>query len=66
MPGTPCAGVTPTAPEHNAQEFTSDGFHRTGELASRRFVDGVEHLTIEERIERGGQDAPRGLPRWRM
>jgi 2,3-dihydroxybenzoate-AMP ligase len=47
------------APEHNVNAFTSDGFYRTGDLASLVCIDGVDYLTIEGRIKdvinRGGE-----------
>ncbi|WP_020659618.1 (2,3-dihydroxybenzoyl)adenylate synthase [Amycolatopsis benzoatilytica] len=47
------------AAEHNARAFTSDGFYRTGDLASLREIGGERYLTIEGRIKdlinRGGE-----------
>jgi 2,3-dihydroxybenzoate-AMP ligase len=47
------------APEHNAAAFTSDGFYRTGDLASVHVIDGRRHLAIDGRIKdlinRGGE-----------
>lgn len=47
------------APEHNREAFTSDGFYRTGDLASITVIDGCRYLTIEGRIKdlinRGGE-----------
>ena len=47
------------APEHNRTAFTSDGFYRTGDLASLTVVDGERYVTIEGRIKdlinRGGE-----------
>ena len=47
------------APEHNAVAFTSDGFYRTGDLASVRILDGERCLSIDGRIKdvinRGGE-----------
>jgi 2,3-dihydroxybenzoate-AMP ligase len=47
------------APEHNRTAFTSDGFYRTGDLASILAIDGVRYLSIEGRIKdlinRGGE-----------
>jgi non-ribosomal peptide synthetase component E (peptide arylation enzyme) len=47
------------APEHNWSAFTSDGFYRTGDLASLVTIDGVGYLSIEGRIKdvinRGGE-----------
>ena len=47
------------APEHNACAFTSDGFYRTGDLASIQTIDGGRFLSIDGRIKdlinRGGE-----------
>ncbi|MEE3851958.1 AMP-binding protein [Gordonia sp. LSe1-13] len=47
------------APEHNRTAFTSDGFYRTGDLASIVVIDGVRYVSIEGRIKdlinRGGE-----------
>ncbi|OZE03352.1 2,3-dihydroxybenzoate-AMP ligase [Rhodococcus sp. 05-2255-3B1] len=47
------------APEHNRTAFTSDGFYRTGDLASISVVAGERYVTIEGRIKdlinRGGE-----------
>ncbi|MCQ4121635.1 (2,3-dihydroxybenzoyl)adenylate synthase [Rhodococcus tibetensis] len=47
------------APDHNRQAFTSDGFYRTGDLASLAVIDGERYLSIEGRIKdlinRGGE-----------
>lgn len=47
------------AMEHNAVAFTSDGFYRTGDLASVRTFDGERYLSIDGRIKdvinRGGE-----------
>ncbi len=47
------------AAEHNAVAFTSDGFYRTGDLASVRVFDGARCLSIDGRIKdvinRGGE-----------
>jgi 2,3-dihydroxybenzoate-AMP ligase len=47
------------APEHNARAFTSDGFYRTGDLASIQTIDGGRYLSIDGRIKdlinRGGE-----------
>ena len=47
------------APEHNAIAFTSDGFYRTGDLATVRLFDGDRYLSIDGRIKdvinRGGE-----------
>ncbi|MGV8873509.1 MAG: (2,3-dihydroxybenzoyl)adenylate synthase [Rhodococcus sp. (in: high G+C Gram-positive bacteria)] len=47
------------APEHNRAAFTSDGFYRTGDLASISAVDGERYVSIEGRIKdlinRGGE-----------
>ncbi|SNT16094.1 (2,3-dihydroxybenzoyl)adenylate synthase [Rhodococcoides kyotonense] len=47
------------APEHNRTAFTSDGFYRTGDLASVSVIDGDRYVTIEGRIKdlinRGGE-----------
>jgi non-ribosomal peptide synthetase component E (peptide arylation enzyme) len=47
------------AAEHNARAFTSDGFYRTGDLASIRRIDGERCVSIEGRIKdlinRGGE-----------
>ena len=47
------------APEHNRTAFTSDGFYRTGDLASISLVDGERYVSIEGRmkdlINRGGE-----------
>ncbi|MHA3701093.1 (2,3-dihydroxybenzoyl)adenylate synthase [Jatrophihabitans sp. YIM 134969] len=47
------------AAEHNAVAFTSDGFYRTGDLASVRVLDGERCLSIDGRIKdvinRGGE-----------
>ena len=59
-----CRGRTPLrgyfdAPEHNARAFTSDGFYRTGDLASIQAIEGGRFLSIEGRIKdlinRGGE-----------
>ncbi len=47
------------APEHNARAFTSDGFYRTGDLASIQTIEGGRFISIEGRIKdlinRGGE-----------
>ncbi|SFO36099.1 (2,3-dihydroxybenzoyl)adenylate synthase [Actinomadura madurae] len=47
------------APSHNAGAFTSDGFYRTGDLASVRVFGGRRCLSIDGRIKdlinRGGE-----------
>ncbi|MDI9896921.1 AMP-binding protein [Rhodococcus sp. IEGM 1381] len=47
------------APEHNRTAFTSDGFYRTGDLASISVIDGERYVSIEGRIKdlinRGGE-----------
>lgn len=47
------------ADEHNVGAFTSDGFYRTGDLASIARVDGHAYVSIEGRlkdlINRGGE-----------
>lgn len=47
------------APEHNRTAFTSDGFYRTGDLASIVVLDGARYVSIEGRIKdlinRGGE-----------
>lgn len=47
------------AREHNRTAFTSDGFYRTGDLASIAVVEGERFITIEGRIKdlinRGGE-----------
>ena len=47
------------AAEHNARAFTSDGFYRTGDLASIQLIDGARCVSIEGRIKdlinRGGE-----------
>ena len=47
------------SPEHNAVAFTSDGFYRTGDLASVLTYDGRRYLSIDGRIKdvisRGGE-----------
>ena len=47
------------APEHNRIAFTSDGFYRTGDLASIVVIDGVRYVSIDGRIKdlinRGGE-----------
>ncbi len=47
------------AAEHNAAAFTSDGFYRTGDLASVVTLDGTRYLSIDGRIKdvinRGGE-----------
>ncbi|MBC2640686.1 MULTISPECIES: AMP-binding protein [unclassified Rhodococcus (in: high G+C Gram-positive bacteria)] len=47
------------APDHNVSAFTTDGFYRTGDLASVTVIDGVRYLSIEGRIKdlinRGGE-----------
>lgn len=47
------------AADHNATAFTSDGFYRTGDLASIREIDGRDYVCIEGRIKdvisRGGE-----------
>ncbi|TCK25945.1 (2,3-dihydroxybenzoyl)adenylate synthase [Pseudonocardia endophytica] len=44
---------------HNAVAFTSDGFYRTGDLASVQVIDGERNVAIEGRIKdlinRGGE-----------
>ena len=46
-------------PEANAQSFTSDGFYRTGDMATARIVDGALYYTFEGRlrdnVNRGGE-----------
>jgi non-ribosomal peptide synthetase component E (peptide arylation enzyme) len=47
------------ADAHNAVAFTSDGFYRTGDLASVQRIDGERYVAIEGRIKdlinRGGE-----------
>jgi 2,3-dihydroxybenzoate-AMP ligase len=47
------------AAEHNAVAFTSDGFYRTGDLASIQIIDGQRCISIDGRIKdvinRGGE-----------
>ncbi|WP_244971023.1 (2,3-dihydroxybenzoyl)adenylate synthase [Gordonia jinghuaiqii] len=47
------------AAEHNQTAFTSDGFYRTGDLATMVSIAGVRYLSIEGRIKdlinRGGE-----------
>ncbi|WP_236789595.1 (2,3-dihydroxybenzoyl)adenylate synthase [Amycolatopsis sp. GM8] len=47
------------AAAHNANAFTSDGFYRTGDLASLRKIEGERYVSIEGRlkdlINRGGE-----------
>ncbi|MEV0700637.1 AMP-binding protein [Saccharopolyspora sp. NPDC050389] len=47
------------AADHNAKAFTSDGYYRTGDLASIRLVEGERYVSIEGRIKdlvnRGGE-----------
>jgi 2,3-dihydroxybenzoate-AMP ligase len=47
------------AAEHNAVAFTSDGFYRTGDLATVTTIDGTRYLSIDGRIKdvinRGGE-----------
>ncbi len=47
------------APEHNARAFTSDGFYRTGDLASIQTIEGGRYISIDGRIKdlinRGGE-----------
>jgi 2,3-dihydroxybenzoate-AMP ligase len=47
------------AAEHNAVAFTTDGFYRTGDLATAVTVDGTRYLSIDGRIKdvinRGGE-----------
>jgi len=47
------------AEERNAQVFTSDGFYRSGDLLSSRFIDGRIYYYFEGRIkdviDRGGE-----------
>jgi non-ribosomal peptide synthetase component E (peptide arylation enzyme) len=47
------------APGHNATAFTTDGFYRTGDLASVTVLDGERYFSIEGRIKdiinRGGE-----------
>src|SRR5262249_3121472 len=47
------------AAAHNARAFTSDGFYRTGDLASVREIGGQRYVSIEGRIKdvinRGGE-----------
>ena len=47
------------AAQHNATAFTSDGFYRTGDLASVRIIDGQRCISIDGRIKdvinRGGE-----------
>lgn len=47
------------APEYDAIAFTSDGFYRTGDLASVHVIDGRRCLSIDGRIkdliDRGGE-----------
>ena len=47
------------AAEHNAVAFTTDGFYRTGDLATVVTVDGSRYLSIDGRIKdvinRGGE-----------
>jgi non-ribosomal peptide synthetase component E (peptide arylation enzyme) len=47
------------AAAQNARAFTTDGFYRTGDLASVRLIDGERHFAIEGRIKdlinRGGE-----------
>jgi 2,3-dihydroxybenzoate-AMP ligase len=39
------------APRHNADVFTSDGFYRTGDLATRHVLDGRPYYSIDGRIK---------------
>lgn len=47
------------AAEHNATAFTSEGFYRTGDLASVQIIDGQRCISIDGRIKdlinRGGE-----------
>ena len=47
------------SPEHNERAFTSDGFYRSGDLASVQIIDGHPNLLVEGRIKdlinRGGE-----------
>ncbi|MGZ4433290.1 MAG: (2,3-dihydroxybenzoyl)adenylate synthase [Trebonia sp.] len=47
------------AAAHNTRAFTTDGFYRTGDLASVREIDGQRYVSIEGRIKdvinRGGE-----------
>ena len=47
------------AAEHNTVAFTTDGFYRTGDLATAVTVDGTRYLSIDGRIKdvinRGGE-----------
>lgn len=47
------------AAERNAQAFTSDGFYRSGDLMSKRVIDGKTYFVYEGRIkdvvDRGGE-----------
>ncbi|RSD10262.1 (2,3-dihydroxybenzoyl)adenylate synthase [Amycolatopsis eburnea] len=47
------------AAEHNARAFTTDGFYRTGDLASVRVIEDRRYVVIEGRIKdvinRGGE-----------
>ena len=48
-----------SAPERNAEAFTSDGFYRTGDLMSARESDGLTRYVFEGRakdlVNRGGE-----------
>jgi non-ribosomal peptide synthetase component E (peptide arylation enzyme) len=48
-----------SAPERNAEAFTSDGFYRTGDLVSAREIDGRVRYVFEGRakdlVMRGGE-----------
>jgi len=48
-----------SAPERNAEAFTSDGFYRTGDLMSAREIDGSTRYVFEGRakdlVNRGGE-----------
>jgi len=47
------------APEYNARAFTTDGFYRTGDLASIQTIEGGRFISIDGRIKdlinRGGE-----------
>ncbi|MGD9986611.1 AMP-binding protein [Pseudonocardia sp.] len=48
-----------SAPERNAEAFTSDGFYRTGDLMSLRRIEGLPRYVFEGRakdlVNRGGE-----------
>jgi 2,3-dihydroxybenzoate-AMP ligase len=47
------------AEERNLEAFTSDGAYRSGDLVSRRLIDGVPHFVfcgrIKDLVDRGGE-----------